>query len=78
MDSAIGRVPSGFPDWVADFHVYGGFDCRIRTEGASDYGTGEGKCLSDLETFFTKRSKAEQSSKFVTEHADRPAPSLSG
>ena len=25
MDSAIRRVPSGFPGWVAYFHVYGGF-----------------------------------------------------
>ena len=25
MDSAIRRVPSGFPGWIADFHVYGGF-----------------------------------------------------
>src|ERR1700688_1672994 len=25
MDSAIRRVPSGFPYWIVDFHVYGGF-----------------------------------------------------
>ena|ERR1035441_2114110 len=24
MDSAIRRVPSGLPAWIADFHVYGG------------------------------------------------------
>ena len=29
MDSAIGRVPSGFPVWVAYFHVYGGGFARL-------------------------------------------------